>query len=228
MVASPSATLGLSAARPDGLPTAATNAAPLEIADVDGAAAFVPPGNVPSETVVTPDGFPPASEAAIVTTAWFADVPPMTSAFCTMWLAVRLPPALIIVLPVPSIFPSSSFVPETSKPAAAVLVLMMLARPLPPVIAELGPDSSRVPVPSIVTVGCATRPFARVRMFVSVSAVFQTLRSAICVSELAPPATRSAAVLPTEAAAVLPMISPLSRLELLSFVTSDNDKRGAG
>lgn len=51
-------------------------------------------------------GLPEASEAAIVTVAGDVAVPPITRAFCTIELAVKLAPALTTVSPVPVIAPT--------------------------------------------------------------------------------------------------------------------------
>ena len=98
---------------------------------------------------------------------------------------------------------------------------MMFTPPLPPANAEMGPDNSKVPVPSMVAVGLETWPFARVRIFASVSAVFQTHKSDMSVSEFAAPANFKADVLPTVAAVVLPKRTPLVKSALLFAVTLD-------
>ena len=51
-------------------------------------------------------GLPLASEASIVTRAGVPSAPPITSAFWTMWLAVRSLPALTTVSPLPSTAPT--------------------------------------------------------------------------------------------------------------------------
>jgi hypothetical protein len=49
---------------------------------------------------------PVASEAAIVTSEMLPAVPPISSAFCWMLLAIRLAPLAIKVLPTPVIEPT--------------------------------------------------------------------------------------------------------------------------
>jgi hypothetical protein len=51
-------------------------------------------------------GLPEASDAAMITVAGDVEVPPITNAFCTILLAVRLAPALTTVSPVPVIAPT--------------------------------------------------------------------------------------------------------------------------
>ena len=67
-------------------------------------------GTEPSETLesegLPESGLPAASEAAIVTSELLPAVPPISSAFCWMLLAIRLAPLAIKVLPTPVIEPT--------------------------------------------------------------------------------------------------------------------------
>ena len=69
--------------------------------------------------------FPSASLAAIVTIAGLPGVPPMIKAFCLMWLAVKLLPALTAKLPIPSRPP-----PKLSWPPPEIVSVLALFQAL--------------------------------------------------------------------------------------------------
>jgi hypothetical protein len=65
-----------------------------------------PEVNEPREAAAATSGLPLESEAAMVTLPGLVEVPPITSAFCTIEFAVKLAPALTTVSPVPVIAPT--------------------------------------------------------------------------------------------------------------------------
>ena len=72
-----------------------------------------------------------------------------------MWLAVRSLPALTCVVPEPSMLPTCWCVPETSIPAAALLLLLMFTRLDPLLRAETEPANSSVALLETVAVTAA-------------------------------------------------------------------------